>query len=283
MTGSGSGPLGLLLMIAPLAAIPVFAIVGVPQFASLSASQAEDDDAIEWSNSSAQGPAAHPETAPAVRNSDDLFAPVTKQTPAADPRPNPGQPANAGRWLPPADALDQWEVPPDAPQTKKPSKSLESPVEDEDDEGLVSAEGFDTELLKLDREARPAAGKRSREAPAANDAKQRTPAARLRRDDSPDGPTDSETGGQFPDEQAGWQTAARRLKELGIRKYRLESQIEEQTFLFACTFASPQNPRVVRRFEAEADTPLEAVQKVLKQIDESRRGAARGAAEDDER
>jgi hypothetical protein len=70
-------------------------------------------------------------------------------------------------------------------------------------------------------------------------------------------------------EQSGWKAAARRLKELGIRKYRLESQIEEQTFAFICTFTSRDNPRVVRRFEAVADNPLEAVQKVLEQIDES--------------
>jgi hypothetical protein len=71
-------------------------------------------------------------------------------------------------------------------------------------------------------------------------------------------------------EQSGWQAAARRLKELGIRKYRLESRIEEQTFTFWCAFASPDNPRVLQRFEDDADTPLEAVQKVLAQIDEWR-------------
>ncbi len=77
-------------------------------------------------------------------------------------------------------------------------------------------------------------------------------------------------------EESGWQDAARRLKKLGIRKYRLESQIDEQRFVFSCSFASPDNPRVVRRFEADADNPLEAVQQVLEQIDEwrSRNGAS---------
>ncbi len=41
---SGSGPLGVLLMIAPLAAIPVFAILGVPHFAPVAASGTDDDD-----------------------------------------------------------------------------------------------------------------------------------------------------------------------------------------------------------------------------------------------
>ena len=33
----------------------------------------------------------------------------------------------------------------DAPQAKKPTKSLESPVEDEDDDGRVPADGFDAD------------------------------------------------------------------------------------------------------------------------------------------
>jgi len=44
MQGSASGPLGALLLIAPLAAIPVFAIMGVPQFTSLIASSADDEE-----------------------------------------------------------------------------------------------------------------------------------------------------------------------------------------------------------------------------------------------
>src|SRR5262249_48207778 len=67
-------------------------------------------------------------------------------------------------------------------------------------------------------------------------------------------------------EQSGWREATRRLKELGIRRYRLESQIEEQTFVFICSFAAVDNPRVVRRVETEADDRLEAVQKVIDEI-----------------
>jgi hypothetical protein len=81
---------------------------------------------------------------------------------------------------------------------------------------------------------------------------------------------------QSIDEQSGWQDAARRLKKLGIRKYRLESRIDEQNFVFTCALASPDNPQVIRRFEADADNPLEAVEQVLEQIDEwrSRNGNA---------
>ena len=60
----------------------------------------------------------------------------------------------------------------------------------------------------------------------------------------------------------------------GERHFRsflvLLQRIDEQNFVFTCTMASPDNPRVVRRFEADADNPLEAVQQVLEQIDEWR-------------
>jgi hypothetical protein len=86
-------------------------------------------------------------------------------------------------------------------------------------------------------------------------------------------------------EQSAWQAAARRLKELGIRKYRLVPLLDDVTFTFTCDFATPESTRVVRRFEAVADTPLEAVQDVLSQIDDWRSGVRRpkvAAAPDDE-
>src|SRR5262249_23341470 len=92
MHASASGPLGALLMIAPLAAIPVFAIVGVPQFAPVVASLADNDDDL----SNLGDPAAPVSTDPvstvpvskipvstrgdeprdAGKTTDDLFAPV---------------------------------------------------------------------------------------------------------------------------------------------------------------------------------------------------------------
>ena len=131
----------------------------------------------------------------------------------------------------------------------------------------MASDGFTPDLLTPDRSRadRKSSGSNSRGTPArpqGNDAQPGAPLAA--------GGPQAEALNQLMAEQSGWQAAARRLKELGIRKYRLESQIEEQQFLFVCSFASPGNPRVVRRFEATADNPLEAVQSVLEQIDEWR-------------
>lgn len=67
-----------------------------------------------------------------------------------------------------------------------------------------------------------------------------------------------------------WQGAIRRLNELEIRNFRLERGHRENQFVFICSFTPSDSPRVSTRFEAEADEPLKAVEKVLEQIDEWR-------------
>ena len=282
---SGGGPLGLLLMIAPLAAIPVFAIVGVPHFVPVAASGADEDEFADLDEASLSLPQS-PTSAPAparldVRSADDLYAPVTEpprsrmaiaspdreRRPSMAPAPG-GKPRSPSRWMPPSEALDQWEVRADAADTVMPSRKndsaastsgtiaekseeLETPGNDDDiDNGRVSADEFNPDLLNADR---------------ANPSKNRH---------RPPAPEHADALAASFNEQAGWQKAAQRLKKLGIRKFRLDSQIDEQRFVFTCSFTAPENPQVVRRFEADADNPLEAVQRVLEQIDEWRRGGA---------
>jgi hypothetical protein len=291
-------------MIAPLAAIPVFAVVGVPQFAPVSASQA-DDDSIEWNESDTRQSSPASETPSERRSANDLFAPVTNSPSrhnATETRPGRGSNSatmsgavgNSRNGLPPPEALDQWEVRPDTPAAsnnrKSPQNSPNSQgrlsgrtnrsetTEESDNGGLVSTEGFDPDLLSHDRTAMSGrTSGRAKELRRAQDSPKR---ARDLQNWSIEMPSDAEAGSAAMSptltEQAGWESAAKRLKSLGIRKYRLESQIEERTFIFTCNFTTPENPRIVRRFEAEADTPLEAVENVLGQIDEWRSRDGRG-------
>jgi hypothetical protein len=64
-----------------------------------------------------------------------------------------------------------------------------------------------------------------------------------------------------------WQSAVRRLNDLEIRNFRLEPGQKPEQFVFICSYTPQDNPRVSYRFEAEADEPLRAVEKVLTQID----------------
>jgi hypothetical protein len=65
-----------------------------------------------------------------------------------------------------------------------------------------------------------------------------------------------------------WQSAVRRLNELEIRNFRLQPAHRENQFVFICSYTPSDSPRVSYRFEAEADEPLKAVEKVLEQIAE---------------
>lgn len=68
--------------------------------------------------------------------------------------------------------------------------------------------------------------------------------------------------------QITWNEAVRRLNELGIHDFRLEPGRQFGEFYFACEFAPDRDVRITRRFEAEAQEPLLAVEAVLQQIDE---------------
>lgn len=71
-------------------------------------------------------------------------------------------------------------------------------------------------------------------------------------------------------EELTWTAAVERLNELEIRSFRLEPGPRLGLFVFICSYTAPDAPSVSYRFEAEADQPLKAVQKVLEQIVEWR-------------
>lgn len=64
-----------------------------------------------------------------------------------------------------------------------------------------------------------------------------------------------------------WQTAVERLNALEIRTFRLEPGSRAGQFLFVCSYTMSNEPRVSYHFEAEASEPLKAVEKVLDQIE----------------
>ncbi len=65
-----------------------------------------------------------------------------------------------------------------------------------------------------------------------------------------------------------WKTAVRQLNALEIRNFRIEPGRQPSQFIFICSYTPTDSPRVSYRFEAEADEPLKAVEKVLVQISE---------------
>lgn len=64
-----------------------------------------------------------------------------------------------------------------------------------------------------------------------------------------------------------WREAVSRLNQLGVQKYQLSQTEESFVFLFACDLTHPDNPRITHRFQAEASEPLQAVTKVIQQVE----------------
>ena len=64
-----------------------------------------------------------------------------------------------------------------------------------------------------------------------------------------------------------WREAVKRLNELGVQKYQLSQTEEPFVFQFACDLTHPDNPRITHRFQAEAGEPLQAVAKVIQQVE----------------
>lgn len=74
--------------------------------------------------------------------------------------------------------------------------------------------------------------------------------------------------GESHTEQLTLNSAIERLNELDIRSFRLEPGKEAGEFIFICSYTPENTPRVSYRFEAVAEEPLKAVEKVLAQISE---------------
>lgn len=69
------------------------------------------------------------------------------------------------------------------------------------------------------------------------------------------------------DPQLTWRDAVQKLNSLEIRNFRLEPGQQPLQFIFSCSYTPRDTPAVSYRFEAEADEPLRAVERVLEQID----------------
>ncbi|QDT40619.1 hypothetical protein Pan241w_06770 [Gimesia alba] len=178
---------------------------------------------------------------------------------------------NGEEWLPPADAMEGWELDPVPSQLEPDHKMAELRSAEQQpergfeknrieqagfEEGQFSSNAgssFGQEIRQIENETNPFEKTNSVQQAAV---KEVDPQFRLR----------AET--MLRRDPATWSAAVQKLNELGIRDYRLEPGVRPNEFLFSCTYSPPHNPRISRRFEAEALDPLKAVIKVLQQVDE---------------
>jgi hypothetical protein len=285
-----SNGLATILLMIPVLTVPALAIFGIPQFAPVVASPL--DEGPEKDRESRVGNSAR-------HSQDDLFGdvegfgsePPTKGGHSAIPRELATEGAGSARrmthrsgdakaaaWGDDLPSESDWPSKPRRPRPQDPEgfltggepasggsksasigekssrdrRSLSRSVKADDAVRVASAADMDQNVLQagfVDNDPEPEKvrshheGMRSR----ASDPRQ------SRRGD---------TGG----ESLTWQSAVERLNELQIRNFRLEPGTEAGQFVFICSYTPTDAPRVSYRFEAGADEPLKAVEKVLEQI-----------------
>ena len=279
------GTFATLLLMVPVLSIPALAIFGIPQFAPVVASPldegrrsdqerrvgqsakpvgdrfAEDpDDALafgsEPTDRRSSAPSARPgESVPwprPGRNSSNRTSPIDAPESRFD-NTNPHG-ANDGAEVPnPGSAFDKESFGP-----RPNERSNDRSNRDARDNPFDSNQSAPPEFRPPQFKGVPTTGSGSPPNPRAF---QRQPEP-LPNVDAKDRSAGTEN------EPLTWQTAVRRLNEMEIRNFRLQPSHRENQFVFICSYSSSDSPRVSRRFEAEADEPLKAVEKVLEQIAE---------------
>jgi hypothetical protein len=228
MNGKGGSSLGTLLFSVPLAAIPLMAIFGIPQFAPLVAS---------------------PERSGGYdRHSDDR---------SSDVRIRGGR-RQAEEF---ADELDESEAPEfDADRRPSLDRSLE------DRYGRAAAGRARSQRDSAQEVPQTELGEdRQEESPASAFADDLLDRRSTR--DRNESPSATEAPAQPAATGLTWQSAAQRFQALGISSYHLEPGSNPTSFLFVCSFCPELHPNVTMRFESESADPLLAVDDVLAQID----------------
>ena len=268
-----------LLVLIPLVAVPMLAIFGIPEIAPIKKSSFNENDHFDGEGSSQfeeisfdassheidlGGEGHFGEPSHGEQHRSDQRSPFAKTTSSRNDT------INGEEWLPPADAMEGWELD-RAPSRLEPDQRMAelSSTKQQPDRGFeknrIEQAGFEEgqfspntggsigqEIQQIEGETNPFEKTNSVRQAAV---KEVDPQFRLR----------AET--MLRRDPATWSAAVQKLNELGIREYRLEPGVRPNEFLFSCSYSPPHNPRISRRFEAEALDPLKAVIKVLQQVD----------------
>lgn len=278
------GTFATLLLMIPVLSIPALAIFGIPQFAPVVASPLDEGPSRDRERRVGQSerPAPdgflsdlddHPADQDEFSRSRDDMRPVGR---IGDSVSITGGGHNAPAW----NSAES-----DLKRPSDPSAGTDSWADDLGNEGRRNAgvantstdrNGFDTRFtaapVDAPRAVKPTMGREQRGnlVPVASTAPadRTAPRAYQREREASSSPTVPVRQASHVREPLTWQTAVQRLNDLEIRNFRLERGHRDNQFMFICSYTPSDSPRVSFRFEAEADEPMKAVEKVLEQIAE---------------
>lgn len=297
-----SGSIATCLIFVPLVAVPLLAVVGMPQLSANSPTGAIDD--LKFA---AEDPAAgNSELSNPVRVSDSKADSAASKRPprsvAKNSDPFADFSRDSGSSSRPAESADTSGSPHKRPQRWSegnglPQKALLSIDRPSDDHASASPPDRPAPSAPSDEQTAERPGR---------EASLKTPGGRralpeaqavvamasepMTASASADVAAEGRGSAQAPSgsvNATSWKRAISRLNALGIQDYQLQPGERDGEFNFSCRFAARSNPHVIHRFEAEAADPLDAVNQVLRQLDDwrtrhsDRRQAARDPAADE--
>jgi len=256
MSSAATGSLGALLMIAPLAAIPVFAIVGVPSIGSMVAAPTDELEVSDYEPVDEKPSVS--EDKPLRRNRNNLFEPYESTgRDSSRKRPRaitpPGKAISRGAASIDAD-LGPDDVDEDGTGTARPAESrmgmTGSAGRREFDAGLLSSEG--------------GAGRGRRNSD--------TNSRRSASDELAMGMGNDASHRVLSEDSARWMKARERIRQHNITWHQLSPEEDREgnlVFVFTCFVTAPGEPS--HRYHASGKTPLDAVESTLRKIDDFRR------------
>ncbi|HEY0981412.1 hypothetical protein [Schlesneria sp.] len=291
-----SNGLATILILIPVLTVPALAIFGIPQFAPVVASPLEDDSEIDREMRLSRSSRSQREGAPDEMDRLDSQPRLISQSSTSLRRGSSNRDSKglasretgnrrntesaAAGWGDDLEADSNWPETPRRSASAEPddSDAAERAAMERNFQAMAEGGGFPSRYeRKSRREENPSGKTRPVDSEEQDDGikqvayEQAEPQEpQPRRPKSPNTPRPSDPRGQSRRETAPasltWAAAVEQLNEFDIRNFRLEPGDRSGQFVFICTYASPEEPTVSYRFEAGADEPLKAVEKVLEQI-----------------
>lgn len=256
MSSAATGSLGALLMIAPLAAIPVFAIVGVPSIGSMVAAPTDELEVSDYEPVDEKPAVA--DDKPLRRNRNNLFEPYdSPERDSSRKRPRTVTPVSRGN----------------SRGSERIAANL-GPQDDEDDRvgtarepeprgSLTASAGrreFDAGVLS------PESGSsRNRRVRDINPPRQGSEGV-------PPGMGNEASHRVLSEDSARWMQAREQIRQHNITWHQLSPEEDRDgnlVFVFTCFVTAPGEPS--HRYHGSGKTPLEAVESTLRKIDDFRR------------
>ncbi len=287
MNSSPGGPIAIMFMMVPLIVVPLIAIFGIPNLPTNLSSAATEDSAIQFDEIEAddEGLSSSDEDAPAF---DDEPEPVSKNK-----RPFKKVTGNSANrrarlreeadWTPPEKAMAGWSV--DSTEDEKISESTElASAPSFDDDAILSEfhQKYDDE--NIDSKSRDSGSSKKSRFTLSRRTKTESDDIEFEKDSTEEdwisdeallnaeplalnSQTDAVLSNESGDSGLKMGDAIKKLQSLGIKNFQMVPGSEPGEFMFRCVTVSPQNSRLVFRFESEAKDPLLAVKDVLRQVE----------------